>query len=207
MFIAYDDITTRIAEEPVWWLNGVPRYAPFSPDAATIYADEVALVRSRCQMCHRPFDVAAFRDEISIRDRIVLSGHPTLGDPPRHDDGCGGASMTSERVWLLEYWHCPRNADGVASHKWVRSPDLEGPLEDADDPTDAPKSLIERIRLAGLLPQYEDVGRSLSERKLEEVLASAGIERPDYYARLELALRQRHRLLEAAREAMAFTWK
>lgn len=204
MYIAYDDITSRIAEEPIWWQFGVPRYEPFHPDIATIYSDELALVRSRCQVCHRLFDVLAGRTQISVRDQIVLYGKLSVGDPPRHDRGCG-ASMTSEQVWLLEYWHRPRDARGVPSLKWVRSPDLEGPLEEADDPTDAPKSLIERVRLAGLLPQYDDIGKSGGEGELRDVLTSAGIERPDYYARLNLALKRQNELKEVSRELMAFT--
>lgn len=198
MYIAYDDITSRIGDEPIWWQFGVPRYVPFQPKIATIYSNELALVRTRCQACHRPFDVLAGRTDISIRDQLVLQGQLSVGDPPSHDNSCGG-SMMSEQLAILECW------ESIDVLKWRRVPDLEGPLGDADDPTDAPKSLIQKLHLAGLMDRYDALHDDRREGVLAEILAAAGIERPDYYARLLSARSRAEELKVLARKELAFT--
>lgn len=60
MHHCYDDILSRIPEEPIWFdEHAVPRYCEFDPKrVANAYADEVALVEVTCQSCGRLFHVA-----------------------------------------------------------------------------------------------------------------------------------------------------
>jgi hypothetical protein len=64
MHESYDDIRSRIQEEPKWWdEHAVPRYCDFSPDkCADIYCDEAALVEIACQNCGTHFLVAFTSD-------------------------------------------------------------------------------------------------------------------------------------------------
>jgi hypothetical protein len=56
----YDDILTRITEEPSWFdEHAVPRYCEFAPNkVANIYTNEAALVEVTCHHCRRLFRVA-----------------------------------------------------------------------------------------------------------------------------------------------------
>ena len=60
VYQCYDDILSRIAEEPVWFdEHAVSRYCKFAPDnLANIYAGEAALAEVTCQVCKRLFRVA-----------------------------------------------------------------------------------------------------------------------------------------------------
>jgi hypothetical protein len=200
MLLNYDDITSRILSKPIWWWHGVPRYAPFEPRLATLHGDEVALVRSRCQMCGRIFDVSALRSEYSIRDHLVLYGSVHVGDPPIHAD-CGGNSQTSEQVELLEYWQRENYVN------WRRVAELEGPLQDADDPSIAPKSMMQLVWAAHSEPQYNDAYRSENELGMADILSAAGLERPEYYARLLFAQKRPEYLRRLAKDELSFMWK
>lgn len=140
MLAAYDDIRSRIPEEPKWFdSNGVPRYDAFSPEAVPdIYANEAVLYRIQCQACGLAFDVA---DELSSTDIILKRGTPLheqittgslhYGDPPRHgvngDTGhlCAGDTMNCEDIRVLEYWR-------RESLDWERDQRLEISLDDAE---------------------------------------------------------------------------
>jgi hypothetical protein len=145
MYRRYDDILSRIAEEPTWFdEHAVPRYCEFAPDQiANIYATEAALAEVSCQGCQRVYRVA-FSDQDfpagTIADRI-RSRTLRFGDPPNAcDDSCmSGASMTSESRKVIEYWkrHDPKYTRHDETHggrivtdvdaywKWVRDPALE----------------------------------------------------------------------------------
>jgi hypothetical protein len=95
VYQSYDDILSRIAEEPVWFdEHAVPRYCKFAPDnLANIYAGEAALAEVTCQVCKRLFRVAFSRSGTiadAIRSRTLHFGeHPNV-------KCCGNAHMNSE---------------------------------------------------------------------------------------------------------------
>ena len=112
MWCSYDDIRSRIQEEPKWWdENAVPRYVEFAPKhAANIYAREVALCRIRCQQCHREFLVAMSCDEFdrmyrqnSITQAIAM-GILHYGDAPNVGCCSAGATMNSEMLEVVQLW-------------------------------------------------------------------------------------------------------
>ena len=122
MKAAYSDITERIDEEPRWWdENGVPRYRDHHPqECQDIYAEEVVLMRIRCQYCGEKFlvqmsrnstQLAQMKDEHS--DGIISFEEEGYGDPPRH--GCVGDTMTSETEEIVESWSMGARSVG----KWV----------------------------------------------------------------------------------------
>ena len=117
----FDDITSRITEQPSWYdSNGTPRYGAFAPDQCpNIYADAVVLLRIECQACGRRFNV-----EMHSHWYAQLA-HPKklhYGDPPAH--GCVGDTMNCEDLEVLEVWRKDRER-----YEWVRHPELEGPIE------------------------------------------------------------------------------
>lgn len=140
MFNTYDDITSRIAEPPIWFDEySVPRYCPFSPDrSVSIYIHEIALMEIACQRCGRIFKVAisaANFSESTIADAI-RSQELHYRDPP--NVGCcpGGACENSVPKRVLEYWFRgdPRYLDGrriidMAYFEWVRDSSLEIAIE------------------------------------------------------------------------------
>lgn len=121
MLASYNDIRSRIKEEPQWFdSNGVPRYEPFSPELIPcIYANEAILYEIQCQNCEKPFMVADQRArffEGSIADEIMRH-QVHYGDPPRHD--CTGDTMNCVDIRIVEYWHRPHAGE------WTRVPELE----------------------------------------------------------------------------------
>ena len=130
----YNDILSRIPEEPIWWdEHAVPRYCEFGPrEVANIYADECCLVLITCQGCQKPFKVAFSRDKMqilmhgmsSLKDMIE---NKTLhyGDPP-NTGCCSGTTMNSEPRKVLEYWHYDPNG---SRFDMVRVPELETYIE------------------------------------------------------------------------------
>ncbi len=124
MHESYEDITSRIAEEPTWYdSNGTPRYGKFTPDRCpNIYSHCVALLQIACQSCGEKFDVEMHTDIWSDRESIPKKWH--YGDPPRHVCGGGGDTMNCEDLVVLEVW----NKSG-AFNKWRRLHKLEGLIE------------------------------------------------------------------------------
>lgn len=57
MHTCYNDILSRVSEDPKWFdEHAVPRYCEFSPDeCADIYARQVCLLLAECQNCAREF--------------------------------------------------------------------------------------------------------------------------------------------------------
>ena len=146
MRASYDDIRSRIQEEPKWYdENGVPRYCDFRPDkSSSIYAEEVVLLEIACQSCGERFAVEIFWDKMDFI-RQDKKGKPSeqlkawlkggrdgmcplhYGDPPIHDCAAGN-TMNCIDVRVKEFWKQQGNFP-----KWVRIPELEVELEDPDD--------------------------------------------------------------------------
>lgn len=116
----YDDIKSRITEEPTWYdSNGTPRYGPFSPKGCpNIYSDKVALLRIHCQACQKHFNVEM---HAGIWDRCSEHRPKTwhYGDPPRHECPGAGETMNCDDIAVLEFW-CRENSE------WIRKPEFEG---------------------------------------------------------------------------------
>jgi hypothetical protein len=120
VFQCYEDILSRIAEEPIWFdEHAVPRFCDFAPDKlANIYARETALAEVTCQVCKRLFRVAFSKanwQSGTIADAI-RSRTLHFGDPP-NVCCCGNMHMNSEPRRVVEYW---RRDDA-----WTRDHSLE----------------------------------------------------------------------------------
>lgn len=121
MRACYYDIRNRIVQPPLWYdSNGVPRYDPFSPeDVPDIYANEAAMVRIKCQSCGQHFDVGLQMSALEHGPRLadlIRVRYLSYGDPPHH--GCGGDSMSSEEISVVEYWV-------RAGFDWIRNSEWE----------------------------------------------------------------------------------
>ena len=155
----YDDIRARVGTEPRWYTEtGVPRYCAHHPkECPDIYADEVALLEIECQACGESFDVQMSSDEAAsmlrvavwarrlgvtlVADRIkeiaaehalsrfAKDGSIHFGDPPRHNCAAG-ETMNCNDIQVIEFWR-------RVNFEWVRVPELEGVLPDADVETPA----------------------------------------------------------------------
>lgn len=136
MHHCYDDILSRIPEEPIWFdEHAVPRYCEFDPKrVANAYADEVALVEVTCQSCGRLFHVAfaacagvtVSREEWPSGPIATAIREKTLhyGDPPNVWCCHAGPSMNSEPRKVVQYWRQGNPA-------YVRT---EGPWRQIVDP-------------------------------------------------------------------------
>lgn len=119
----YDDIKSRIYEEPKWFDEvGVPRYCKFHPNRVNdIYAKEVLLVEIACQNCHQRFKVSISRGSLAIhkvgsfKDNLEMVHY---GDPPRHGDHLG-ETMNCIDLAILQYW------DKDNKGNWVRRREYE----------------------------------------------------------------------------------
>ena len=131
MNCSYQDILSRIDEAPTWWdENAVPRFRQFHPlEAASIYAEEVALVEIACQGCGEKFHVAISQ---TVYDRLnpkggmrpkMSEGKYTLsyGDPPNIPCCDAGPTMTSISLRIVEFW----SRTISKNHRWERFPELE----------------------------------------------------------------------------------
>jgi hypothetical protein len=119
----YEDIRSRIGEDPTWYdANGTPRYGPFTPEMCpNIYSNEVVLLRIACQYCRAFFDVEMHSDFFSpIKHPKKLH----YGDPPVHECAGGGDTMNCDDIAVLEVWH----REGIGD--WLRRPDFEGLMDD-----------------------------------------------------------------------------
>ena len=133
----YQDIRSRIDEEPKWFDgNGVPRYCKFEPRrTCNIYAREVLLLEIACQSCGKRFHVETNwsrwgyipsyleRIERETARHIKHGGDLDLrigwGDPPRHDCKGAGNVMTSDTIRIVEFWCKPSGGE------WERKPEYE----------------------------------------------------------------------------------
>ena len=135
----YDDIRSRIAEEPRWWDEyAVPRYCAFSPgEVADIYAHEVALVEIACQACGARFAVAWSRQrhEMSrnedgkfwVREARPFDPHAFhFGDPPNAGCCAPGPTMNCDDLRVLECWR-------RENFEWVRQPEKEVRIDEPNE--------------------------------------------------------------------------
>lgn len=140
MHAEYEDIRSRIQEEPTWFdTNGTPRYGAFHPDLCpSIYSDKVILFKIACQLCLKEFLV-----EMHDQSRILQVMHPGrrgleekvidrdvhYGDPPIHH--CSGVVMTCLNLRVVEFWD--RTKPRSSNREWVRVPALEIEIEEDSD--------------------------------------------------------------------------
>jgi hypothetical protein len=128
----YSDILSRIAEPPLWWFNGVPRYEPFAPRNLSVGPEENALVLVACQGCDRQFVVGIEPNAWTGGSMLktLANGDFNVGDPPRHlsPDGlrCAGETMGTVPLAVLQAWRW--EIDGL---EFVRQPQFEGPLSES----------------------------------------------------------------------------
>ena len=109
MHTEYEDIRSRITEEPRWFdEHAAPRYCDFHPSrCADVGCDEAVLFEIACQECKKLYRVAlSSRGGRQLSDDIADKALH-YGDPPNAcDDGCiSGRTMTSCTRRVLEYWH------------------------------------------------------------------------------------------------------
>jgi hypothetical protein len=122
----YNDIRSRIAEEPLWFdEHAVPRYNPFSPnETANIYGDESCLLLIECQACSHEFQVClsrgSFMSDVPSLASLVESQQIHYGDPPNGGCCAAGPTMNSVPRRVLEFW---RKSDDYLD--WIRVPELE----------------------------------------------------------------------------------
>jgi hypothetical protein len=123
MHCNYEDIRSRIPEEPTWYdQNGTPRYGPFKPEMCPdMYANLVVLLRIACAGagCRQTFDVEMHGNVFS---GITRPKNLHYGDPPCHPCEYGGYTMNCDDLVVLEVWH----REGMGD--WERRSDLEGPM-------------------------------------------------------------------------------
>ena len=135
MLIEYNDIKSRISEEPKWYTTqGVPRYCDFSPRETGVYVKYALLAEIQCQACHKSFLVgegynrenwnALMRGDeknyMNDLNRIVTHYH--YGDPPNHGCMSAGDTMNCEDIRFVEVWE-------QVDFEWQRRTDLEKSCE------------------------------------------------------------------------------
>jgi len=135
MHIKYHDIIRKIRQRPLWWLDGVPRYEPFSPEPLGV--SEIALVHTECQDCGLRYDVAIGRRPPhyqSLRNILAYENRLDVGDPPfacqeLGSKTCGaGYCMSSLEIRILEFWES--TTEGIRQ-TWKRNSEMERNLADA----------------------------------------------------------------------------
>lgn len=208
MHSRYDDIVERIAERPLWWLDGVPRYGPFHPKP--FWGREVALVHTECQECRTRYDVAVqprWPVCISLRDALAYANSFDVGDPP---NACNvlrarcaaGPTMTSLEVRILEFWV----RDGTFD-PWRRDKSMERPLVDVNwDDNEEPDAVWYRIfhsdrrdewqraRLSGDVAAMRTILQAFDCERPAEVAHMLDVERRHVLFRDEIAALRRERL-------------
>ena len=130
----YQDILTLTKRAPLWFdENGVPRYCDFAPrESADIYAQQVVLMRIRCQSCARKFDVClswCSVDELLRKlpplDKAIKDKSIHYGDPPNVNCCPAGPTMNSVPERVLQFWRS--NIRG--KRPWTRLRKLEVDVE------------------------------------------------------------------------------
>jgi len=128
---SYNDIRSRIAEEPKWFtVDGVPRYEEFTPKMLGVYDNLAGLFVVRCQSCGRTMLVGDGTPRLSLL-RVALGKTNQLtieeftrgwacGDPPRHDCPGAGETMSATEIAVMEAWE-------QIDMEWQRRSDLERP--------------------------------------------------------------------------------
>lgn len=152
MLINFNDIKSRINEEPKWYTpEGVPRYCNFSHEETGVYVKFAILVEIECQFCCKSFmvgkgytrenvDAIIRHDEENYFNNLnkILKGYH-YGDPPRHN--CVGDTMSCICIRFVEVWEEKYETKkqklgkgekivvAASIPKWIRRTDLENPCE------------------------------------------------------------------------------
>ena len=198
MHAPYHDILRKVPQRPVWWLGGVPRYEPFSPDSAGIF--EIALVHTECQACRTRYDVAVTaRPPLfhSLRTVLAYDNSLEIGDPPFACNELGapqcgaGYCMSSLEIRILEFW-----CRTTILSEWRRDPDLERPLADWDGDEagrrNSIQSVIARIYESERSVEWHRVNGEGDFAAIVHILKDFGCERPEEVANmLDLDRRER----------------
>lgn len=154
MKLKYNDLRSRISEEPKWYTReGYPRYCFFKPQETGVYVQSALLVRIACQDCRQEFLVGEGFDRYNFDALITynmlqkVSGIKTelteeqiegsrldirkiarsyyFGDPPAH--GCVGDTMSCDELEIVEAWE----RDTEKSFEWVSIPELIGKIQNS----------------------------------------------------------------------------
>jgi hypothetical protein len=212
MHLRYDDILNRVSHRPLWWLDGVPRYDPFSP--CGVGGFEVALVHTECQDCRTRYEVAVRpRQPLfwSLRDMVAYMNSLDVGDPPNACRSLGssncsaGYCMSSLEISILEFWH-----RSSLMQNWQRDCCMERPLVDTHYhgvfETESAKPVFLRIyesdrnnewrqaQEEGNFPLMVDILTAFDCERPKSVAHMLDLERRDRLVRNDIAAVRKHRL-------------
>jgi hypothetical protein len=189
MHVQYHDILSRISDEPLWWLDGVPRFSPFKPDDVCVHGIDTVLVHTECQGCRKRYDVA-FRS-VYMREKIAYMISLDLGDPP---NACCrvGPTMSSIEVRILEYWR-PLS---YPNRGWERVPEWERQLVDANwiGESDQVKPVFSRLYGSLHEGRWRQAERDGNFSVMVSMLKEVGCELPENVAHMLDAERRRNHL-------------
>lgn len=146
MHSSYEDIRSRISQDPIWFDDhGVPRYERFTPHLLpSIYANEAVLMEIQCQDCPEKFlvgmqcHVFIARQTFSscMEDYLRHQGQGSVwapihyGDPPMHDcSGGAGPTMNCYDLRILEFWIKPNLTRLECDSEWQRVQKYEIEIE------------------------------------------------------------------------------
>lgn len=103
----YEDIISRIGEEPSWYMmNGVPRYGDFKPKEVSIYADYSALYLIGCQDCGKEFKIGDDYTRYDMLESLYdISGYidsldPSLKADQMYINWLDEETKTTKQQWL-----------------------------------------------------------------------------------------------------------
>jgi hypothetical protein len=209
MHLKYHDILRHASGRPLWWLDGVPRYEPFSPDVAGTF--EIALVQTACQGCGTRYDVSVRpRPPLfhKLRNVLAYTNSLEVGDPPFacHELGatqCSAGYCTSSlEIKILEFWW----RTGIRA-EWQRDKRLERLLVDANGngtgETEPPQPVFLRIHNSEKRDEWRQARERGDFSAMTKLLAEFGCERPadvanmvDLDRREQASMRERWALTE-----------
>lgn len=73
MFPRYDDVTSRITEDPIWYtIEGYPRYGEFKYAECSIYAYYSILMLIECQDCGKEFHIGQDFDHMNLFEFLII---------------------------------------------------------------------------------------------------------------------------------------
>jgi hypothetical protein len=124
MYPSYDDVTSRIQEEPIWWDRGFPRYCEFHPTKLTVHG-KCAILAHVVSGNEVSFKIGLAVDDPDSVKRGIILGDLFLGPVPWH--GGADATMRSETIAINEFWE-REEPDG-----WHRNREFERDLCGAFD--------------------------------------------------------------------------
>jgi hypothetical protein len=189
MYVRYSDILSRISDEPVWWLDGVPRFSPFKPDDVCVYSADTILVHTECQGCRKRYDVAVHG--AFLREKIAYMSSLDLADPP---NACCrvGPTMSSDEIKILEYW----KPVPFPKRGWERVPEWERHLVDANFDNDLHHSepVFRRLYDSSQEPEWRMAVRNGNFPLMVKMLKEVGCELPVSVAHMLDAERRRDQL-------------